>query len=45
MVADIRLRLAAGENCNRLAIAYGISWTNVKDIKIGRIWRHVNVAA
>lgn len=40
-VAEIRRRLAAGCSQKMLAIEFGISATNVTDIKLNRIWREV----
>ena len=39
LVREIRCRIAAGEQQNRLATAYGISTSTVCDLNVGRTWR------
>lgn len=40
-IRAIRMRHASGESVRRLAVAYGMSYTNAKDIIARRIWKHV----
>jgi uncharacterized protein YerC len=41
IVEEIRQRRAAGETCQALARAYGVSVATISAVATGRIWRHV----